>query len=492
MKGFDKIIGYKTIKQQLVRTCDVVKNYQKYSHLGVHVPHGMLLEGKPGVGKTLMANCFIAECERPVFVCRKNKSDNEFVEHIKSVFEEAKQNAPSIVLLDDIDKFSNDDYDSCDSQEFVTVQSCIDEIGKAQVFVIATANDTRYLPDSLIRAGRFDIRITVEAPEPADAKEIVEHYLAKKQCIDSIALEDAAELLVGRTCAEIESIINGAAILAGYAENYMIEYDDIVKSFLEFTFKGKDSGSVPSNVDSRRHIAYHEAGHVVVTELLFDGGTALATIGNEYNLGMTMPSPLIAYSPTVEFKESKGLIALGGRAAVEVALGEIDVGASDDIKKAMQISSRIVDDTCIHGFATYDAFRDLQPIVETRNELLVIERVEEWYLRVKKMLVQNRPLLDGIARALIEKSTITKHDIARIKADLKQEKTSAGSAEFDEMYLRAVRLCADKKQCSVPFLQRNLRIGFHMAAELVDRMITDGLISDKYDASKKTYEFVCE
>ena len=79
MSAFDKIIGYKTIKQQLVRTCDVVRNFQKYDALGVHTPRGMLLEGKPGVGKTLMANCFIAECGRPVFVCRKDKADNEFV-----------------------------------------------------------------------------------------------------------------------------------------------------------------------------------------------------------------------------------------------------------------------------------------------------------------------------------------------------------------------------------------------------------------------------
>ncbi len=492
MSAFDKIIGYKTIKQQLVRTCDVVRNFQKYDALGVHTPRGMLLEGKPGVGKTLMANCFIAECGRPVFVCRKDKADNEFVEHIKSVFEDAKQNVPSIVLLDDIDKFSNDDYDSCDSQEFVTVQSCIDEIGDLQVFVIATANDTGFLPDSLKRAGRFDIRIAVGSPEYTDAKEIVAYFLKQKQCIDSVAVNDSAELLAGKSCAEIETIINNAGIFAGHEGKNKIEYCDVIKAFLSFAI-GDDAfceSSVDGTIDA--YVAYHEAGHAAVAELLYPGSITLVSVGGVTRFrGLTLTSPFtIPFSPTIEYKENQALIALGGRAATEVAFGAIDVGASDDIKKAIRISSNIVDDTCIHGFATYDWFREVQPVIETRNELLVVERVEEWYLRVKKMLVQNRNLLDDIAKKLLEKGTITKYDITRIKSFGECFAQSRADEGFDKVYWQALRLCMDKKQCSVPFLQRNLKIGFHLAAQIVERMITDGYIRDSYNQNTKSYEIL--
>lgn len=492
MSAFDKIIGYNTIKQQLIRTCDVVKNYQKYVALGVHVPRGLLLEGEPGVGKTLMSNCFIAECGRPVFVCRKDKPDKEFVEHIKSVFEEAKQNAPSIVLLDDIDKFSNNDYSSCDSQEFVTVQSCIDEIGDLQVFVIATANDTDYLPKSLKRAGRFDIRITVDSPEYADAKEIVAYYLKQKQCVDSVAVNDTAELLARSSCAEIETIINSAGVLAGYAGKDKIEYSDLIKAFLTFTV-GDDSFCDKQGDEARYpYIAYHEAGHVVIAELLYPGSTKLVSIGNGKQMrGVTEAEPRsISYSPTLEYKESRGLIALGGRAAVEIALGETDVGAESDIRTAINLSIDIVDNMCIHGFATYDIFRDVQPVIETRKELLVVERVEEWYLRVKKMIVQNRGFLDGIANELLAKGTITKYDVARVKSSIAHPAQNCDDEGFATAYWQALRLCMDKKQCSVPFLQRNLKIGFHLAAQIVDRMITDGYISDNYNKTTGSYEIL--
>lgn len=183
MSEFDKIIGYEDVKAELIRLCDVIKNGEKYKALGVAPIGGLLLDGDPGVGKTLMANCFIKESGRKAYVCRKNKPDGEFVNEIKNTFFEAMENAPSIILLDDMDKFANEDNYHINAEEYVTVQSCIDEVKGKDVFVLATTNGTENFPKSLLRAGRFDTMIEVKAPEGKDAVDIVKYYLSmKKSC----------------------------------------------------------------------------------------------------------------------------------------------------------------------------------------------------------------------------------------------------------------------------------------------------------------------
>ena len=155
----------------MIRICDIMRNHEFYSRLGVSVPNGLLLSGEPGLGKTLMANCFVKASGRKAFVCRKDKPDGDFVNHIKSVFDEAVENAPSIVFLDDMDKFSaNGDEYHKNSEEFVTIQSCIDGVKGKEVFVLSTINDNNAIPKSLLRAGRFDNRIEVEPPKGEDAE----------------------------------------------------------------------------------------------------------------------------------------------------------------------------------------------------------------------------------------------------------------------------------------------------------------------------------
>ena len=148
MSEFDKIIGYKDVKAELVRICDIVKNADKYKERGVSLPCGLILDGEPGVGKTLMANCFVKESGRKAFVCRKNKPGGEFVKEIGGVFAKAVENAPSIIFLDDLDKFANADERHRNTEEYVTIQSCIDETRGQDVFVVATTNGTDNLPFS--------------------------------------------------------------------------------------------------------------------------------------------------------------------------------------------------------------------------------------------------------------------------------------------------------------------------------------------------------
>lgn len=164
MSKFDCVIGYEFEKQELRQIADVLKNKEAYEKLGVSSPKGLLLHGEPGVGKSLMAKALIEESGRPSFICRKDRPNGDFIKAIKSTFTAALRSAPSIVFLDDMDKFANGDEMRRDAEEYVTVQSCIDEIRGSEVFILATANNIRHLPNSLIRAGRFDRTIEIEAP----------------------------------------------------------------------------------------------------------------------------------------------------------------------------------------------------------------------------------------------------------------------------------------------------------------------------------------
>ena len=178
MKAIDKIIGYSNIKCELKQIADTLKNRDVYEKLGVYSPRGLLLYGEPGVGKSLMASAIIEESGRTAFTCRKDKPNGDFVKHIKETFDKAAENAPSIVYLDDMDKFANGDERHPDAEEYVTVQSCIDEVKHKEVFVLATVNNINNLPKSLYRAGRFDRTIEVEAPRGKDAEKIIAHVMA--------------------------------------------------------------------------------------------------------------------------------------------------------------------------------------------------------------------------------------------------------------------------------------------------------------------------
>ena len=169
MKEFDAIIGYSAVKKELEQIADVLKNDVPYKRLGVTPPHGLLIHGEPGVGKTLMATALVKASGRKVFICRKDQPNGDFVKAIKNAFDQAASETPSIIFLDDMDKFSNGDERHPDAEEYVTVQSCIDEIRDKEVFVLATANNLRCLPRSLLRAARFHHIIPIDAPHGEDA-----------------------------------------------------------------------------------------------------------------------------------------------------------------------------------------------------------------------------------------------------------------------------------------------------------------------------------
>lgn len=277
MNAFDKVIGYKATKRELLQLCDMLRNREIYEEMGARLPHGLLLYGDPGLGKTLLARCFVEESGLHTITVRRDKGGDAFIDGITQAFASAKTKAPSIVLLDDMDKFANEDDTHCDAPEYAAVQAGIDDVKDAGVFVIATANDIRKLPSSLRRSGRFDRKIGLQAPTASDAEEIIAHYLKTKRVSGSVNMEDLTRMMRYNSCAELETILNEAAVRAAFARKTGIDMEDMVSVVLKQQYDAQeDMPRVSDEVIER--VALHEAGHLVVCEALCPGSVGFASL----------------------------------------------------------------------------------------------------------------------------------------------------------------------------------------------------------------------
>lgn len=419
-KAFEPVIGYKSIKNEMIKICDIMRNCEFYSKLGVSVPSGLLLSGDPGLGKTLMANCFIKASGRKAFTCRKDKPDGDFVNHIRNTFDEAVKNAPSIVFLDDMDKFANGDRHHRNSEEFVTVQSCIDDAKNKNVFVLATINDEDAIPESLLRAGRFDNRIEVNSPKGEDAEKIVEHYIKRKNFVSDVDVKTITKLLNGASCAELETVINQAGVYAGFNRKEKIEMDDIVKSCLRIIHKAPEKEYAHSP-EVLKAVAYHEAGHAVVAEVLEPGSVNFVSVRSHGGSagGFTNYYQPEEYWIKKQYMENRVTVLLGGKAATEIVFGETDVGANSDLRRAFDIVERFVNDYCSNGFDRWVQSREHSNGVIERRDIQMSVEMENFYKKAKKVLIENREFLDKLAQALMSKDVLTNVEIEAIKATCK-------------------------------------------------------------------------
>ena len=420
MSAFDRIIGYESEKRQLKQIADALKNREAYERLGVSMPRGLLLHGAPGVGKTLMAQCLIEESGLKAFTCRKAESGERFLETLRSTFSQAGESAPSIVLLDDLDKFANNDEYHRDSEEFVTVQACIDESKGKGVFVLATANDTRRLPESVLREGRFDQKIRISIPEGDDAVKIVEHYFDGKMVSEGLDPVVVASLLEGMSCATLETVLNEAGLLAGYERKESIEMDHVVGACLKVAHgaglahapEGEVDLSVPT-LESRA--VWHEAGHTVVSEILHPGS-------------VTMVSSFVGASGGKSFvrfsrKENPGglllleagiMVALAGRAAIDERFGVVDEGCRGDLAKAFSMARNLQEDLGYSGLGLLYCERASEGQLG-RTDATVELQLEGYYRKAKALLCANRAFFEKIAKALSKRDFLLASDIAAIR-----------------------------------------------------------------------------
>ena len=403
---FESIIGYKAIKLELSRIIDQLKHPEKYAELGVTEPHGLLLHGVPGVGKSTMAQSIIEASNRKAFVCRKDKSNGDFVNEIVRVFDEAAGAEPSVILLDDLDKFANEDERHCDAEEFVTVQSCIDKVKDKRVFVVATANNIRKLPGSLTRPGRFDHILELCSPEGQDAEDIVAFYLSKKSYVADMDVKRIARLLEGRSCAQLESVVNQAGAYAAFEGKKQVEMDDMIKAILRIVFEAPESfDKDPSTLPLT---ACHEAGHALVAELLQPDSVNLVTVLNHdsYAAGIISLHRDDGYFHHKKMMENRVMCLLAGKAAVEICYGATDTGANSDLHRAFDIVHRFVDHYCSFGFSQFVFDQMSSNEVLDRRDSRVAAEMEHYYAQTKQLIVENRDKLDKLIARLIEEKTL--------------------------------------------------------------------------------------
>ena len=415
MNAFDKVIGYRALKKELLGLCDMIRNREYYEEFGATLPKGILLEGSPGLGKTLLAKCFIEECGLSAFVIRKNKNEN-FADHITGVFEKAKASAPCILFLDDMDKFANEDDERPDAAEYVAVQTGIDEVKETDVFLIATVNHIQKLPHSLIRAGRFDRRISVERPESSDCVKIIKHYLSKKKVSQNLNVDDIAKMISYSSCAELETIVNEAAIHAAFERKTVIDKDDFIYAVLKCKYGARDAEEI-KDAEKLREIAVHEAGHAVMSELLIPGSVGIASIvRNSYH----EINGLVHCCKKITDPQDT-MIALAGKAAVDILLGTFDAGVEDDLSTAFRNIRYEIADLGKAGFSTLGVARGGEKDSEAltiKIETAVQTEMENKLYKARKILTQNKVFLEKTAQALLQKETLLYSDIQKIRNTL--------------------------------------------------------------------------
>lgn len=423
MSAFDKIFGYSAIKEELRQISDILRCSAPYDKLGVTAPRGLLLYGEPGVGKSMMASAVIEESGRKAFTCRKDSPNGDFVKKIKSIFERAAENAPAIVYLDDMDKFANEDAYHPDAEEYVTVQSCIDEVKDQQVFVLATANDIDCLPESLRRAGRFDRKIKVNVPCGQDAERIIDHFLRSKHFASEIDTGTIARMLDGHSCAELESIINVAGFYAGYERADHITMQHFKRAYARAMFDAPFEDDVQENIASDQlhlYAAYHEAGHTVISEVLRPGSVSFVSAYSQKNEceGFTHFYDDHSRIP-LYWRISSIIVALGGMAAVEQKFGVRDIGAKRDLEMAFDEVRALVTETCICGFHLYSPEWNASDFLMHEQEQVVASEIERYYQKAKEILALNREFFEKLASAIAEKKLLTAADVQAIKLSCK-------------------------------------------------------------------------
>ncbi len=427
---FDDIYGYEPIKKLMTKLVYMAKHPEDLAKVGSRMPRGILLHGIPGVGKTMMAKALIHEMGRTAYILRKTEGGNAFIKTIGNVFKEAAANEPSVVLFDDMDRFSSG---AGYTPEFTAIQAGIDSVSDRDVFVIATVNDMDRFPDSLCRKGRFDYTITVSVPEISESPQIISRFLKDKVLAPDINLVTVARLLDGYTCADLASVLNEAGLNAACAGRDIIGMEDLVSAILTGVFE-LDAITTISDTD-RTETAYHEAGHAAVAMLRNPGSVTIASIcsgaGTTKGFVETMRE-----EPSYDYFISQIMCSLAGRAALELKFGHKDIGCADDVSKAVKKITRLVNDCCVSGLKFAYLGRGMDSDESMRNKNTETVRIlEDCYSETKTLLTLNWDLVERIAHGLIERDTLICDDLDAIMAEYEAEKRGvpAGSMTAGNM-----------------------------------------------------------
>lgn len=414
MNQFDKkVIGYESTKELLRQVLDILKNPEIYKRNGAVIPRGLLMVSEPGLGKSLMASIFMEESGRTHFVFRKSSQENTFLDELKGIFASAKESAPSILLLEDLNLYvgSRSPY----APEWACLQACIDENKDADIFVIATTNDIEYMPPSLLRPGRFDYVIDLYPPTGKVAEAVVGYYLKDKNLAEDVLISDIVKAMPRVSCATLETVMNIAAWDSVYQGHEHIQKEDITDALLQVVYKLKKTDCEIDSVEYQMFAA-HEAAHVVVGEILHPGSLGIVTLRRSPNgiNGLENSS----YETLKTEKELFDVVTrtLAGKAGTMILCGEMDVGVAADIQKAERFLDAWATELAGCGFSAIDYDnKATSDIARNHAETIRAVKMEELYHRAYKILHENMDFLLAVQKALMEHETLLNSDVVKIR-----------------------------------------------------------------------------
>ena len=431
---FDDVAGLEEEKGELIEIVDFLKRPEKYTKMGARVPKGVLLYGKPGTGKTLIAKAIAGEADVPFI----SMSGSEFIEmfaglgasRVRKLFERARKLAPCIVFIDEIDaigsrRTSNSGAETENNQTLNQLLVEMDGFGSEEtIIVLAATNRPEMLDKALLRPGRFDRQITIPNPDLKGRLEILKIHSKDKKLSDDVNLESIAEDTAGFTGAELENILNEAAIVATKNKHEEIENDDIEEAVKKVTVGLEKKERVISDKD-KRLTAYHEAGHAVVSRYLPTQTNVkeVSIIPRGVAGGYTMyKSNEDKYYISKTEMQEKLIALLGGRAAERLVLDDISTGASNDIEVATQIARDMVtkygmsDKLGPIDFQGKEPY-EMQMFGENIGDKIgeeVKTLIDTAYNDAITLLKEHRDKLDKIAETLLQKEKINEQEFNQI------------------------------------------------------------------------------
>jgi len=430
------VAGLKEEKEDLQEIVDFLRDPGKFTKVGARIPKGVLLEGPPGTGKTLLAKAIAGEANVPFF----SISGSDFVEmfvgvgasRVRDLFEEAKKNAPCIVLIDEIDAVARRRGTGMggghDEREQTLNQMLVEMDGfaaNAGIIVMAATNRVDILDPAILRPGRFDRKIAVGLPDVGGREAILQVHAKNKPLGDNVDLKQIAQTTAGFTGADLENLLNEAAIVAAKDNRCFISQEDIKTAFVKVGIGTERKSRIISDKE-RKITAYHESGHAILFHVLPDVGPVYSVSiipTGAGAAGYTMPLP-----ERDDMFMTKGrmlqeiMVSLGGRIAEEIIFDDITTGASSDIKKATQIAKKMVTRYGMSenvGVICYDddddevfIGRDLAH-AKAHSELVSgeIDReihriIDECYAKAKALILENSDVLHKSAQLLLKKEKI--------------------------------------------------------------------------------------
>ena len=437
---FSDVAGLQEEKEELEEIVDFLRAPKKYTQLGARIPKGVLLVGPPGTGKTLLAKAIAGEAGVPFF----SISGSDFVEmfvgvgasRVRDLFEEAKKNAPCIIFIDEIDAVARRRGTGMggghDEREQTLNQMLVEMDGfgvNEGIIVMAATNRVDILDPAIMRPGRFDRKVVVGRPDVRGREEILGVHAKNKPLGDDVDLKQIAQTTAGFTGADLENLLNEAAIIAAKENRAYIKQDDIKKSFVKVGIGAEKKSRVISDKE-KRITAFHESGHAILFHLLPDVGpvysVSIIPTGSGA-AGYTMPLP-----EKDEMFNTKGkmlqdiVVSLGERVAEELVFDDITTGASQDIKQATQMAKAMVTKYGMSdniGLICYDNDDDEvfigRDLAHTRGysegvasaiDQEIKRIIDECYAKAKQMIMDHRDVLDACANLLLEKEKISQKE----------------------------------------------------------------------------------